>query len=67
MIAISKHPSHDRGRQCCDNLARILERKHLACGKIAPDKNLGYQEIVSRHNIKRNAGAKKKPGYAGLF
>jgi hypothetical protein len=25
------------------------------------------QEIVSRRNIKRNAGTKKKPGIAGLF
>jgi hypothetical protein len=58
---------HDRGRQCCDTVAGILERKHLACGKIAPDKNLEGQETVSRRRIARKARPNKKPGVAGLL
>jgi hypothetical protein len=66
VIAISKAPSHDRGHQCCDTLAGILQRKHLACGKTAPDTNSKPKKLSQAATAGAMSEQRKSPALPGF-
>jgi hypothetical protein len=62
-VLFSKTRSHDLG----DSVARILERKHLVCGKTATSKNTNMKKMSHATESGATSAQRKSPALPGFL